>query len=32
MMNAPCHGFMIGIEIRGVHGCEEQWNARDMRI
>jgi hypothetical protein len=27
-----CHGFTTGIESRGAHGCEEQWNMRDMRV
>jgi hypothetical protein len=28
MMGSNCHGFAIGFESTGAHGCEEQWNAR----
>jgi hypothetical protein len=24
--------FMTRFESRGAHGCDEQWNARDMRV
>jgi hypothetical protein len=27
-----CHGFTTGFESRGAHGCEEQWNVRDIRV
>jgi hypothetical protein len=27
-----CHGFTTGFQIRGAHGCEEQWYARDTRV